>query len=164
MPYEEAIRVPLIIRWGGHLPAGVTRPRLALNIDLAPTIAVAAGIDPLSQPLGLDRNGVPRLAEGLNLFGSALHRAFVLEHYDNYRAVPPYCGIRTKAGYMYARYWDGRATAPSNGFEELYDVTADPFELHNLAGKAASQAKLAALRAKAISRCDPAPPGYVWTP
>ena len=164
VPYEEAIRVPLIIRWDGHLPAGVTRPRFALNIDLAPTIAVAAGIDPLSQPLGLDRNGIPRLAEGLNLFGSALHREFVLEHYDNYRAVPPYCGIRTKAGYMYARYWDGRATAPSNGFEELYDVTADPFELHNLAGNAASQAKLAALRAKAISRCDPAPPGYVWAP
>ena len=42
--YEEAIRVPLVIR-GPGVPAGVTVDDLAINADLAPTILDAAGRD-----------------------------------------------------------------------------------------------------------------------
>jgi N-acetylglucosamine-6-sulfatase len=164
VPYEESIRVPLIVRWDGHLPTGVRRPRIALNIDLAPTIARLAGIDPSTVPLGLDRSGAPRLSEGLDLLGKKRHRRFVLEHYDNYRKVPPYCGVRTKDGWMYARYWDGRSDDPNNGFEELYHVAADPYELTNLASAPGSQAKLAELRRRTERLCQPSPPQYLWGP
>ena len=163
VPYEESIRVPLIVRWDGHVPAGSTDPRLALNIDIAPTVAAAAGIDPTSVPLGLDRNGSPVLAQGLDLFGAAEHDEFVIEHYDNYRAVPPYCGMRT-ASWMYARYWDGREADPDNGFEELYHVATDPYELHNVASDAAWHTNLIHLRERAQAACSPAPPFYSWGP
>ena len=45
-PYEQALRVPLIVR-DPRLRAGrrgMTSDRLALNIDIAPTIAAAAGM------------------------------------------------------------------------------------------------------------------------
>ncbi len=42
-PYEEAIRVPLVVR-GPGVPARPVLEELALNIDLAPTVAELAGI------------------------------------------------------------------------------------------------------------------------
>lgn len=45
-PYEESVRVPLIVR-DPRLPAGrrgETRSQLALNIDVAPTIVAATGL------------------------------------------------------------------------------------------------------------------------
>ncbi len=45
-PYEESIRVPLVVRWdaAGWTPGTSLPGVLALNIDLAPTIADAAGV------------------------------------------------------------------------------------------------------------------------
>ena len=44
VPYEESIRVPLVIRFDGRAEPHV-EDRMALNIDLAPTIADLAGLD-----------------------------------------------------------------------------------------------------------------------
>jgi arylsulfatase A-like enzyme len=55
-PYEESIRVPLIIR-DPRLPVenrGITNDEFTLNIDLAPTIIAAAGIPPPNQYMGRD--------------------------------------------------------------------------------------------------------------
>ena len=43
-PYEEAIRIPLVLRWDAAGWTARTETALALNIDLAPTIADAAGV------------------------------------------------------------------------------------------------------------------------
>ena len=45
VPYEEAIRVPMLVR-GPGVPAGVTNPSLVANIDLAPTFAELAQVAP----------------------------------------------------------------------------------------------------------------------
>ena len=42
-PYDGAARVPLVVRWDGHSRAGVVDDRLALNVDIAGTIAAATG-------------------------------------------------------------------------------------------------------------------------
>src|SRR5262245_207007 len=44
-PYEESIRVPLIIR-GSGFPAGATAAQLVSNVDLAPTIITSTGAKP----------------------------------------------------------------------------------------------------------------------
>src|SRR5690606_3089458 len=44
LPYEEAIRVPLLVR-GPGFPTGATAPQLTANIDLAPTILDLAGVE-----------------------------------------------------------------------------------------------------------------------
>ena len=47
-PYEESIRVPLIVRGPGVAP-GRLEPALALNIDLAPTFLELLGV--VDEPL-----------------------------------------------------------------------------------------------------------------
>jgi arylsulfatase len=42
--YDPAIRVPLIVSWPGHIPAGVRSPALVELDDLAPTVLDAAGL------------------------------------------------------------------------------------------------------------------------
>ena len=43
VPYEESIRVPMIVRLPGEIPAGTVSRALVSNVDLAPTIADFAG-------------------------------------------------------------------------------------------------------------------------
>jgi arylsulfatase A-like enzyme len=40
--YEGGIRVPAILRWPGHLPAGVTSTQVGITMDLSATILAAA--------------------------------------------------------------------------------------------------------------------------
>ncbi|HEV8629287.1 MAG TPA: sulfatase, partial [Thermoanaerobaculia bacterium] len=41
--YDEVLRVPLVVRWDGHLPAGTRVAGPVRSIDLAPTLLAAAG-------------------------------------------------------------------------------------------------------------------------
>ncbi len=43
---ESALRVPLVLRWPGHVEAGVTRDALASTVDCFPTLLEAAGLEP----------------------------------------------------------------------------------------------------------------------
>lgn len=62
--WEGGIRVPLIMRWPSHLPAGKTSTQVAITMDLTASIIAATGTKaPLDQPLeGI--NLVPTLAGG----------------------------------------------------------------------------------------------------
>ena len=59
MSYNVSSRVPLAMRWPGHLEPGSEDRRLALNVDVTATIAEAAGV-PLSSEI-----------EGVSLLGLA---------------------------------------------------------------------------------------------
>ena len=43
VPYEPSIRVPLLVRWPGHVTAGTDTTRLVSYLDLLPTMLEAAG-------------------------------------------------------------------------------------------------------------------------
>jgi arylsulfatase A-like enzyme len=43
---EGAMRMPCIMRWPGHLPAGVTCDELVTTMDMLPTLAALAGTRP----------------------------------------------------------------------------------------------------------------------
>jgi arylsulfatase A-like enzyme len=53
-PYEESIRVPLIVRDPRMKKRGMTDDSLILNVDLAPTILAAAGFAPSPRMQGRD--------------------------------------------------------------------------------------------------------------
>jgi len=145
-PYEEAIRVPLVMRWdaAGWGAAGTEMPgTLALNIDLAPTIADAAGIP---HPATDGRSLLPVLA------GNARWRSdFLVEHLEGTNPIPTYCAVRSER-WMYVRY--------TTGEEELYDLREDPYELENLAANPADRQVLEGRRARLAELCSPVPPGY----
>ena len=44
VPYEPSIRVPLWVRWPGHLTAGTDSTRIVSYLDLLPTMLEAAGL------------------------------------------------------------------------------------------------------------------------
>ena len=142
-PYEESIRVPLVVRWDAAGWSAGDRPgALALNIDLAPTIAAAAGV---ATPQTDGRSLLPIL-EGR----PDERRDFLIEHLVNANPVPTYCAVRSRTA-TYVLY--------STGEEELYDLVADPYELENLAGDADRTALLSSMRERLRSLCQPAPPG-----
>ena len=143
LPYRLATQVPLLARWDGRIQPGTTYWKLVLNVDLAPTIAGAAGA-------GMQ-------TEGLDLLGPVRREGFPLEGRDwQHRPnlyVPAFCGYRTSR-FTYARY--------ASGHEELYDYYLDPHELANKARKPQYAGTLASLRARAMEECAPVPPGFAW--
>ena len=120
--YEEAIRVPLLMR-GPGIPRGVTVGDEAVNADLAPTIVDAAGA----------KAGLPQ--DGTSLLPFAAHpermhgREILIEQDPPNRPSgrprgTEYKAIRTDR-FKFVRYWNDEV--------ELYDLVADPYELDNLA-------------------------------
>jgi arylsulfatase A-like enzyme len=152
-PYEESIHVPLVIRYDPltDARAGTRTDALVSNVDLAPTIASVAGV-PFAGVGRVDGTSLVPLLDGS---ARQVRDGLLLEHadYPGHYHVPSYCGLRT-LGWTYVRY-DG-------GVEELYDLTADPYELRNLAGDAAASRTLRRLRARTDSLCRPPPPELRW--
>jgi N-acetylglucosamine-6-sulfatase len=116
-PWEESIRVPFIFRYDPITQnTASTDPNLVLNIDLAPTIADLANVNTPS----VDGQSILDL-----LSGDTWRTQFLIEHMEGrYSPAPTYCALRTQTE-MYSVY--------KTGDRELYDLTKDPLELHNLA-------------------------------
>ena len=112
LPYEPAIRVPLVVR-GPGVPAGRRSMKRVANIDLAPTIVDAANARS-GHPLD-GRSLLPFLADP----GRALTRDLLVERGPG---EDPYAAIRT-GRYLYVEY--------ESGVRELYDLDRDPHELES---------------------------------
>ena len=149
-PYEESIRVPLVVRYDPLTAANTISARgLVSNADIAPTIADVAGI-PFEGVGTIDGVSFVPILDGS---ARSVRSNILLEHLDSpgkYH-VPSYCGLRI-ANWTYVGYGDG--------FEELYHLTADPYELTNVADSATAELQL--LRQRTRSLCDPTPPGFEW--
>ena len=132
-PYEECVRVPLVV----IPPGGASNPRtddhLVANIDIAPTVAEILGGRPST---AVDGRSLVAL---VNDQAAEWRDSLVLEMLkeDSEEQSDRFDAIRT-TDRKFVRY--------PNGEEELYDESADPFELENLAaepGRAAEKAQLA---------------------
>lgn len=130
--YEELVRTPLFIRWPGHVPAGVRRDALVSTLDLFPTLTAAAGAMNPPDLAGMD---LLPLARG---DVASLHEELFLEYSQRQGQNTPMLGIVTQQ-HKYVRYL-------GSGEEELYDLSADPRELENLAGAPGRAAELGQLR------------------
>jgi arylsulfatase A-like enzyme len=106
IPYEESIRVPLLVRWPGLAPGDLDA--FVGNIDVPATLADVAGIGFPARDARSFLDG-----DGRNLY--------VLEGMGGGRA---YCGIRTPTR-KFVRY--------ATGESEYYNLVRDPFELRNRA-------------------------------
>jgi arylsulfatase A-like enzyme len=99
--YEEAIRIPMVIRYDPTTTVARIEDRIALNIDLAPTIFELAGIT------GATVDGQSLLPLLSNASASWRHD-FLLEHLEKANdRVPTYCGVRTER-YTYVYYRTAR--------------------------------------------------------
>ncbi|HEU4426595.1 MAG TPA: sulfatase [Pilimelia sp.] len=148
VPYEESIRVPLMIR-GPGLPAGRQVSTIAANIDLAPTILDVTGA---TAGVTLDGQSLVPIANSTD----TLLRGIVIETGPRTGNARWYAGIRSPR-WKYVEH--------SSGERELYDLNLDPYELRSVHAdprytqvRQALAARLDTLRTCAGNACRQ------WTP
>ncbi len=136
-PHQESIRVPLIIR-DPRMPAakrGTTNDDFTLNVDLAPTILAYSGIPAPATMQGRDIAPL-YLADGMDDWRTE----FFYEHPTlRDKDFIPASGALVRKDWKYF-FW------PESGVEQLFHITADPFEENDLAADPTQKGRLAEMR------------------
>jgi len=133
VPYEESARVPLIIRYPRLTSAPRSAPELVTNVDLGPTIAAIAGIDPTGPVDG--ESLVPILTgQPATWRTDVLHEGWFAGH-----PAIGFASVRT-AMWKYTEY--------GNGETELYDLVNDPDELVSVAADPLHESTITSLRSR----------------
>jgi arylsulfatase A-like enzyme len=125
-PYDECIRVPMLIRFPGQ-SGNRTESRFVANVDVVPTILDYTGAA-TTRPL----DGRSLLPVITNTAAGWRDEVLLEKHMSS-----KYYGLRVP-GWTYVEH--------ENGERELYDMANDPFQMRNVAGQAAfrqTQAQLA---------------------
>jgi len=128
--YEGGQRVPFIISWPGHIPAGGKSDELASSIDLFPTIAALTG-KPLTPPKKIDGMDISPI---LTKDAKSPRHEFI--HYSSQGELE---GLRQDDWKLLLRRTKDKKAQP-----ELYDLSKDISESNNLA--ASHPEKVATLR------------------
>lgn len=122
--YETSSRVPLLMQCPAMIKEGTVVDQVVANIDIAPTIMEAMG---LQKPLHMDGESFLPLTQGTSI---PWREYFLYVYYweQNYPHTPTHFSIRGNQ-YKYTTYyglWDT---------DELFDIQADPLEQNNLIHK-----------------------------
>jgi choline-sulfatase len=114
--FDDSSKVPFILRWSGHIPAGTTTQILAGLIDLFPTVCEFAQI-----PIPMECDGIS-LADHLVTSAPAARDTIFSE--SVVLKTPEHAGCMLRGiRYKYNYYLMGK--------HELYDMQQDPQELRN---------------------------------
>ena len=142
VPYEESIRIPLVIRWDrlGGLPR--TEHSVVENIDLAPTLVQAGG----ASAGGFDGRTLMPLLTGQSV---DWRHHMLIEHAGP--GAPSYCADRTPKE-IFVHY--------ATGEEEYYRLGSgsDLYERTNKISASKFRSRIATLRDKLRTMCTPLPP------
>lgn len=129
LAYEEAIRIPMLVRYPSLVKAGTRPEEMVLSIDLAPTLLELAGVHSEVNLQG--RSLVPIFKDSVENWRTN----FLIEYYSD--TVFPrvlkmgYKAVRNER-YKYIHYVD------LENMDELYDLQSDPYELKNIISDPAS--------------------------
>jgi N-acetylglucosamine-6-sulfatase len=123
LSYEEALRIPMMMRLPGRIPAGLRPGQMVLSLDIAPTMLELAGETP---PENLHGMSLVPILDGED---PDWRSSFLVEYYSDTvferMDFMGYKAVRTNR-HKYIRYED------QEGMDELYDLAADPYELRNV--------------------------------
>jgi N-sulfoglucosamine sulfohydrolase len=158
--YEPGLATTLVLRWPGELPAGRVVGERIPNVDLLPSYCEAAGIAP---PDGVDGRSFWRCARGEADYApreAVFAERNFHDNFDPQRAVVK-DGFKLIRNFARRRarshpedmawmreeadLWRGFLDA-DRPFEQLFDLAADPDEMHDVAQEAAHAERLANLR------------------
>ncbi|HWE38577.1 MAG TPA: sulfatase [Isosphaeraceae bacterium] len=150
--YEGGIRVPAAVVWPGRVAPGSSTDRVALHMDLMPTLCDAAVV---ANPAGIDGRSLLPLLEGQAADADARELYWVR------REGGPFAGLASHA--LRRGDWKLIHNTPFRPLE-LYNLKDDPREQHDLAASQprvrddlAHALKLHVLRSGSVSWQDPDP-------
>jgi len=140
--YDLSIRVPTIVRWPNHTKPGSVITQTVSNLDWYPTLASIARAELPAGETIRGRDLTPLLA------GKApadWENGFYAEYSTKHQS-------RTHMRMYRTPKWKLVRDFLNNGRDELYNLTDDPEERHNLidSAKPAAQKAIAALHAKIL--------------
>jgi arylsulfatase A-like enzyme len=123
--YDGGYRVPFVAWAPGRIPPGLRVNSIASGVDLLPTFLSLAGQPP---PAGVTLDGRD-ISAVLTHGAPSPHEAIIL--FDNETPI----GVRTQDWkYLVSAYYRGlRLPVALMGYEQLYDVKADPWENYSVA-------------------------------
>lgn len=132
--YEEALRTPMLIRYPNQIKNGISINEMVLNLDLAPTLLSAAGIE------------IPQTMQGRSMTDlwmgerdKVWRDAIYYHYYEKGFGATPHYGIRTNR-YKLIHFYD-----PIDSWE-LYDLEADPSEVINMIDDPANHELISTLK------------------
>ncbi len=136
LPYEEALRVPLLVRYPAGFGPGQAVPQMVLNIDVCPTILDFCGV---KAPANIAGRSLRPLVTGA---APGNWRTEMFYEYDErIWQSPALVAVRTER-YKYIEYIDPADT------NELYDLSVDPNEMRNVILNTGYAAVLADMRGR----------------
>ena len=132
--HDGGIRVPFFVRWPGRVRADRVIDRIAAHIDVVPTLLDLSGV-PSPPGVRLDGRSLRPLLTGepggdwhdRTLFFQ-WHRGDVPERGRAFAA-------RSQRYKLVQAIGNGQSPPPAGTRPQLYDMAADPYELHDLAGE-----------------------------
>ena len=139
--YEESAGVPLLIA-GPELPAGKVVDAPASLVDLFPTILDFAGAEPAPEDWQLPGQSLRQLMEQ----PKQLHHRAVLSEYH---------AVNSRRGIFMLRQGQYKLVHYVDGSPQLFDLAADPHELHDVATHPDHRETLDLLYGSLHSICDP---------
>ncbi len=143
-PYEGSARIPVAIS-GPGIPAGVVDDSVVELRDVMPTLLDAAGI------------GIPETVDGRSILPLARGEATAWREHLH--------GEHLHLGDQSVHFLtDGKEKyiwCSGTGIEQLFDLRADPQELHDLARQPSSADRLGQWRGKLVDELRARPEGYV---
>lgn len=129
--HEGGIRSPFYVRWPARLRAGTSSDRVAAHIDVMPTLLEAAGV-PVPNHLRLDGRSLLPLLEGKQAQWPP-RMLLIQTHRGDVPVLGHHFAVRDQEWKLVHPTGFGRSQPLADVPLELYDMTADPAEEHNLA-------------------------------
>lgn len=149
--YEESLAMPLLIQYPEAIAPGIALDDIVVNVDFGPTLLDLCAVDAADHVQG--RSFAPLLrGETVDDWPASMYYRYWM-HNDGAHACPAHYGVRTRTHKLICYYNDplGQpgARGPANPVEwELFDLVADPLEVHNIYGTPEAESITAELRAE----------------
>ncbi len=133
--YEEALRMPFVVRWPNGIKAGSTSDAIGINCDFAPTFLDLAGAAVPGDMQGVSLTPVWKGKKPANWRRSMYYRYYHDPGDHNTRA---HYGVRTTT-HKLIYFW-------KKDQWECYDLRKDPGEMRNIYGDPGAQKMVAELK------------------
>ena len=150
--YEKGLRAPLVIRWPKNVKAGTKYDGLLSFVDIMPTILDIAGV---KNPKNIDGKsfadvfvdsntqvnkyiygvGTKQNVRGAKIFPSRSIRDEKFKYIINFNSIEVYKNNYTDDDIINQFIEIGAKAFPNTPYEELYDLSNDPYEKNNIANE-----------------------------